>query len=280
MFYDEVKLDKEWVVEKKQGKYTEHELHMHEVLEIHVLRRNEAVFRLTDKQFDGRPGDVFLFRPFEPHWNLTKSPDKPIEWISILFSPSVVRLVPGGFRLLAPFYAIEAVSPHIPAETECARDIQRLAENAWNEETERRLGWESKQFVCCIEILVTLLRYHADAVLREYREDWGSGMLQTIEYLLAHFTEELNVDELVRITGRQRTFFFQSFKAMTGLTPNVFVHRLRIQMAQELLSRTSRSVLDIALDCGYHSHHTFDKTFKKLRGMSPREYRKQRAASP
>jgi hypothetical protein len=70
MFFEEFKLENDFMFQKKMGMLEEHELHIHDILEIHVLLHNEARFQLTHRQYDGQPGDVFLFRPFEPHWNL------------------------------------------------------------------------------------------------------------------------------------------------------------------------------------------------------------------
>ena len=129
MFYDDFIIEREFVFREKYGDSESHELHFHDVLEYHILVENEANFQLPHKKYDGKPGDVFLFRPFEPHWNLVKNPKMPIRWISLLFTPSIVRLIPNGYKLLAPFYAVEAISPLIPASSSSAISIYQLAKN-------------------------------------------------------------------------------------------------------------------------------------------------------
>lgn len=285
MFFEDVKLEKELLFQLKHGDLAAHELHHHDVLEFHILLENEATFQLAHKQFDGKPGDVFLFRPFEPHWNLVKNPLRPIRWISILFSPSIVRLIPHGFRLLAPFYAVEAVSPLIPASSPGAQAIHRLAAEAVAEERTKPIGWETKQFALFLDILLHTLRhavYYAsrhDATSRseERLEALGEldhGIIRAIEHILAHFTETIDVETLIRLAGRQRTFFYRKFKAVTGVSPNLFIHRLRMQMAVYLLGQTDKSITEIAFDCGYVSINYFNKHFKAYQGVSPREYRR------
>lgn len=286
MFYDEFKLHKELVFQEKSGNRLEHELHHHDALEFHVLLENEARFRLVDRIYEGKPGDVFLFRPFEPHWNLAKDPDRPIRWIGILFSPSIVRFIPDGHRLLAPFYAVETISPHLPASSPAARAIHRLAAQAVAEQRSRTVGWEAKQLALLIDILIHTLRHSAVRRPRresgplqgseraEARDESEHGIFRSISYILANFTEDIGAELLVRITGRKRTLFYKKFKAVTGMTPNQLIRRLRMQAAVFLLGRTDKPVTEIAFECGYQSVSFFNKHFKAYRDLSPREYRK------
>lgn len=278
MFYDDFVLPGQLVFQEKAGGTREHELHQHDVLEFHILLENEARFQLVDRCYEGAPGDVFLFRPFEPHWNLAKDPDRPIRWISILFAPSVVRSVQGGYRLLAPFYAVEAISPHIPASSPAAKEIHRLAARAIEEQRTRTIGWEAKQLALFIDILVHTLRHGADARAGDEGDPEGealeSDVYRSIAYLLAHFSEPIDAELLVRLTGRKRTYFYKKFKAVTGETPNVLIRRLRMQAAMFLLGHTDKPVTEIAFECGYQSVSFFNRHFKAYRRQSPREYRK------
>lgn len=274
MFFENIRPSKELDIEWKTGVFEEHDLHMHDALEIHVLRENEARFATIHKQYEGKPGDVFLFRPFEPHWNLVKDKTKPIRWISILFFASIVRVVPEGSKLLYPFYAVLAVSPYIPAESACAQAVQDLACRAVLEQEERKVGWEARQFALFIDILVHLLRHSSQHPSAELVLEIDDGMFRAIEYILKHFTEDIDMNDVVRLTGRQRTHFYTKFKAVTGVTPNQFIHRLRMQVAMYLLGSTDKSVTDIAFECGYQSIHYFIKHFNQFKNMSPREFRK------
>jgi len=52
-----------------------------------------------------------------------------------------------------------------------------------------------------------------------------------------------------------------------------FVNTLRVEKACELLAQTDDSVLDITYTVGFNSRSTFNTSFKKLTGQTPREYR-------
>ncbi len=63
---------------------------------------------------------------------------------------------------------------------------------------------------------------------------------------------------------------------ITGLTPSTFLTVLRMQRAQQLLSKyPTTSIAHIAFECGYADHSHFTHTFRRLFGMSPSQYAKQ-----
>ena len=63
------------------------------------------------------------------------------------------------------------------------------------------------------------------------------------------------------------------------MSPNDYVVRMRIGRAQELLRESERSILNVALACGFKSASTFSATFAKFAGVSPRTFRNGGAAS-
>ena len=54
-----------------------------------------------------------------------------------------------------------------------------------------------------------------------------------------------------------------------------FVQKTRIDEAKRLLIETKRTVYDIAGDCGFTDIKFFYKTFKKITGMTPSEFKKE-----
>jgi AraC-like DNA-binding protein len=274
MFYDDIRLDQELNFVQKLGTLTEHEMHVHAALEISVLLENDANYRLIDRDYHGKPGDVFVFRPFEPHWNLTRSAEKPMKWTMILFSPSIVRSIPEGHKLLTPFYAADKFSPLIAGSTPYAQAIHQAARQAVDEGEALRPGWRAKQFLCFIDILVQIYRCYVDSQQSQILPDKpDQGMIDVIEYMLSHFSEDIDMNKMIAMSNLRKTMFFRKFKEVTSLTPNEFISRLRLQSAIHLLDYTDRSITDIAFECGFHSLSYFNKHFKQFRGVSPREHR-------
>ena len=67
--------------------------------------------------------------------------------------------------------------------------------------------------------------------------------------------------------------FHKLFKSMYGTTPNLYRQEYKMNRAAALLKNTEKTILDIALEQGYENPGKFAAAFKKVMGISPREYR-------
>jgi len=95
-----------------------------------------------------------------------------------------------------------------------------------------------------------------------------------IAYLRQHLQEPVRMSDLVRHVGFSRARMFDMFKAQTGLTPNDYLQRLRIERAQEQLRQTNRSVTEIGLATGFSTGQYFSTVFGRYTGVSPTRFRK------
>ncbi len=86
----------------------------------------------------------------------------------------------------------------------------------------------------------------------------------------------LSVENVAEHAGFSIDYFNRIFLAHTGFTVMSYVNYMRIKKAVELLRNTDKTVLDIALEVGYDSHEGFIKAFKRIYGIAPSEYRKQK----
>lgn len=94
-----------------------------------------------------------------------------------------------------------------------------------------------------------------------------------VAYLRQHHNRSVAISELVSHLGYSRPRVFQLFKAETGLTPNDYLQRVRIEKVQELLAQTGRSITDIAAATGFNSGQYLSTVFRKYTGSSPIGYR-------
>ena len=95
-----------------------------------------------------------------------------------------------------------------------------------------------------------------------------------VAFLRKNLNETVRMADLVRHVGFSRARMFDLFKAQTGLTPNHYLQKLRIEKAQEELNRTNKSVTEIAYATGFSSAQYFSTVFIRYTGLSPSNYRK------
>jgi AraC family transcriptional regulator len=87
------------------------------------------------------------------------------------------------------------------------------------------------------------------------------------------FRDPLTIGDLATEAGVHPVHLCREFRRHTGLTVGSYVRRLRIDHACLELSRTGRTITEIALDAGFSSHAHFASTFRGMVGMSPNSFR-------
>ncbi len=83
---------------------------------------------------------------------------------------------------------------------------------------------------------------------------------------------ELSVDRIADEVGISRVHLHRKMKELTGQTPHDFIRNIRMKKAASLLSAGDMNVSEVMYACGFSNAASFSTVFKKMYGMSPREY--------
>lgn len=97
----------------------------------------------------------------------------------------------------------------------------------------------------------------------------------TITYIREHLTENIRIEELCTATYLSRSRLSTLFKEETGMTITEYTRMLKIKKAQEFLTQTDRTPLEISIYLGFSSQSYFQNVFKEVTGMTPGEYRRR-----
>jgi len=101
-------------------------------------------------------------------------------------------------------------------------------------------------------------------------------LARVLEYIHAHYTEQLNISTLASLAMQSRYHFIRAFKSMTGVTPYQYVLQLRVREATRQLQQSDLTVTDISFNLGFSSPSQLFRAFAKTTGMTPEQYRKTR----
>jgi two-component system response regulator YesN len=94
------------------------------------------------------------------------------------------------------------------------------------------------------------------------------------EFLSRRFATKVSAGETAAAAGLSVSRALHLFRRETGMSLSSYITRLRIDYACHLLKNTSRSMADIASECGFFDQSHFTKTFKAEEGIPPLRYRK------
>lgn len=95
-----------------------------------------------------------------------------------------------------------------------------------------------------------------------------------IYYIHCHYAENITMQDVAKAYHYNENYLSDLLKAQTGESFVELLHEIRIYHAANLLIATDLPVGQIGFQVGFNSTETFQRVFKKLRGVSPGEYRK------
>ncbi|MDR6883150.1 AraC family transcriptional regulator [Bacillus sp. 3255] len=97
---------------------------------------------------------------------------------------------------------------------------------------------------------------------------------QAKQYLMEHYNQAIDVEEMARLSGASRKFY-QAFRGITGLSPHKFVTTIRLNRSLGLLGSSPSSIAEVAHAVGYPDELYFSRLFKKHMGLSPSDFMKK-----
>jgi AraC family transcriptional regulator len=90
---------------------------------------------------------------------------------------------------------------------------------------------------------------------------------------------QVSLEDVANACSLSSSHFARAFKASTGTTPHEWLQTCRVNRARELLRHPSRSLAEIAADCGFADQSHFTRIFKRATGQTPGAWRGLREPS-
>lgn len=119
------------------------------------------------------------------------------------------------------------------------------------------------------------LRQLAEHLLTARKGNYRDPMEEAKAYIDSRLSQEISLDQVAGMIGLTPTYFSALFKKMTNETFVQYRINRRMEKAKELLAVPHIRIVDVAVLVGYEDYPHFTKTFKKIVGISPSEYRNQ-----
>ena len=108
-------------------------------------------------------------------------------------------------------------------------------------------------------------------VMRPYKE-----LYPAMQHIKAHLNRKLSNQDLAAISGLSVRQFERRFKRIFHCSAHQYILKLRILKSCDLLLSRNMTIADVALELGFYDQCAFSNQFKKIIGVSPLKYLKQR----
>lgn len=132
-----------------------------------------------------------------------------------------------------------------------------------------------------------LLNMICDKVLK--RSEWiekekanDSMFYDVICYISQNFKEDIHISDLAKKLGYHEKYLSSSIHALTGMNFRTFLAYYRVNFAKSLLrskDKLSLRISDVAYQCGFFSINSFNRVFREITGMTPKEYCERKSSA-
>lgn len=90
-----------------------------------------------------------------------------------------------------------------------------------------------------------------------------------------NYRGEVDLKALAEMVSMAEGSLCRFFKQNIGMTIFEYLNKIKVEFACKLLMDPDLSILDVCLDSGFNNLSHFNKQFKRIIGLPPKEYRKQ-----
>lgn len=224
---------------------------------IHYVLKGKGLFKINNKSFTMKKGDVFLICPED---NVFYTPDKydPWEYLWVSFDGSLVK----HFLTNMPFTKDK---PYANYEEDLSNYINNIISNQGNTTKEKT------------KMLGHLYLFFSKLMTKNTTPQKRKTYFQTAyEYILSNFNDkDISVTQIAEEVNITRGHLYKIFKENLNLSPVEFITKCRIEESLLLLRCTDLPINEIASKTGFKDPYYFSNVFKKSVGTSPLIYRKE-----
>lgn len=158
--------------------------------------------------------------------------------------------------------------------------VKLFFENCIWEVKHREFGYDIK-VASTISLIITELvriwmRHGLEICANSSSDQFSYNDFSVLEYIDSHSADMINIEELAQKCGMCYSNFAKHFKAQFGRTCKEYIEFVRVCKADTMLLYTDRTLDYISQETGFTDASHFIRTYKKIRGITPKQRRMTR----
>lgn len=251
--------------------------HWHEEAEWTLVTAGQGTYQIDLVEYPVKAGDLLFVSPLQLH-SARCDPETDLKTETFVFHMNFLGSNATDIcatRYLSPLAKQELSVPcHIPAAHPAYPAMSRLFAQLSALFTQKSPGYELSMKACLLQAVSQLLPY-SQRVPSSDSATISQKLKHVLDYLAAHYTEEISVAQLAAQCYFSEYHFMRFFKKHMNMTCIEYITNLRLEKAVEQLEHGDSTILDAALSSGFHNLAYFYKVFKRKYQMTPKEFIKQ-----
>lgn len=220
------------------------------------------------------PGDVFVFAGNEPHWILEIGTEG-LEILNLHFDHacfltacSISKRYPNLYFSHSSAFGNRIACSH-------ALQLRQVTSAICGELEQREPEYESFVFAQLDMLFCILVRCHGYYCPDDGIHTAMERIQNSLQFIDRHYMEDITLEQIARQSNLSPQYFSRLFSACFRIKLWDHVLSKRIDAAKRLLlMENEMTVLQIALNCGFHNTANFNRAFLRFTGLTPSEYKR------
>jgi len=262
-------------------------MHSHVYMQMCYVNKGSCRHYVGNRSIIMVKGDIFVIPPFVCH-KMERINRNEIEIFECEFMPQFINANLNDlefnsgifdFAYLEPFLVAEnRVKPRLNLSDSAQVEVEKIMIEINDELLAKRAGYRHMLKADLLRLLVLLGREYAklddsEAIDNIIIQKNRKAILNAINYINENYMNNLNLQDISRYSKMSQAYFSRLIKHFTRKTFVEYINEIRIRKSIELLKSTDKLITDICFEVGFNDLTNFNRVFKRMTGVSPREYR-------
>ena len=126
-----------------------------------------------------------------------------------------------------------------------------------------------------IKILAEKLIVDGFYIKEKHDDESYELVISIIKYINQHYQQKITLDKLALITNYNKSYLSNIFKKKTGITIFEYLRNVRLEHCLSDLKYKNNTIVEIALNNGFANIQIFNRIFKEIYKITPKQYRKK-----
>lgn len=253
--------------------------HWHPEIELTYIKKGEMLYKVNQNTFHLKEGQALFGNANVLHAGYMYH-NRDCEYIPVTFDPKLVYGFSGSIlfqKYAEPVLRSFSLSA-VPLDLTCTwhhaaiEDIRKLIEL----DSQRTPMYEF-EIIACLQHFWKILCAHilSDASAPSGQDEENYRRIRKImSYIAEHYSEKILLDDVARLIHLSPSECSRLFKKCMNITLFGYIQEYRIERSLEYLEDSSCSITEAGLLSGFSDSNYYTKVFTRIKGCTPRQYRK------
>jgi AraC-like DNA-binding protein len=235
--------------------------HLHKELELLMVTKGELELTINSTTQTLHQGDISFTLPNTIHSYKTLGQS---DYFIIIFNGDMLPL-------FKTFFSIYKGSKNYVPGAQVTSEVYTSLRSIHHETLlENNLGIITGYLYIAVSRLLPFL-----CLQKSPKDEGGTLVERILSYIQSNYLNQINLSSIANELNISPFYLSRVFSNSIGLRLDKYINELRVSYANHLLISSNKQITEISFECGFDTLRTFNRTYKTITSLTPREYRKQ-----